>query len=61
MRGRELEVASERVLHAAAASRCSAYDWEFVALARELGVPLYTNDRAILRSFPGVARPLTAA
>jgi predicted nucleic acid-binding protein len=60
MRGREFEVASERVLQVASASRCSAYDCEFVALALELGVPLHTSDRAILRDFPDAARPLTA-
>ena len=61
LRGQEFEVASERVLQAASESRCSSYDCEFVALARELGLPLHTNDRQILRYFPDVARPLTAA
>jgi predicted nucleic acid-binding protein len=58
LRGREFEVPSERVLQAANASRCSAYDCEFVTLARELALPLVTNDRQILRDFPDVARPL---
>lgn len=60
LRGREFEVASERVLQAASESRCSSYDCEFIALARELGVSLHTNDRKVLRGFPDVARPLTA-
>jgi predicted nucleic acid-binding protein len=58
LRGREFEVASERVLQAVSESRCSAYDCEFVALARELGVRLVTSDQQILRDFPRVAVPL---
>jgi predicted nucleic acid-binding protein len=50
----------ERVLQAASESRRSSYDCEFIALARELGVSLHTNDRKVLRGFPDVARPLTA-
>ncbi len=33
-------------------SDCSAYDCEFVALARGLGVPLVTMDRKLAASFP---------
>jgi len=55
LRGREFEVASERVLEAADGSRCSAYDCEFVALAKELGIPLVTTDRQILTDFPRLA------
>jgi predicted nucleic acid-binding protein len=61
LRGREFEVPSERVLQAVNSSRCSAYDCEFVVLARELGIPLVTNDRRILRSFPDVAVALARA
>ena len=46
------------VLDLVAASTCSAYDCEFVALARELRVPLITTDKQILRDFPRIARPL---
>lgn len=52
MRGQEYETASPQVLSLASASRCSAYDCEFVALAQDLGVPLVTVDRQILREFP---------
>lgn len=42
----------------AARSGCSAYDCEFVTLARDLDVRLVTLDRQILRSFPKLAVPL---
>jgi len=53
--GGEQPVASADVLELAAASGCSAYDCEFVALARRLAVPLATGDRQILAAFPDVA------
>ncbi|HXR98307.1 MAG TPA: type II toxin-antitoxin system VapC family toxin [Terriglobales bacterium] len=37
---------------------CSAYDLEFVVLARRLSVNLITMDRQLLQAFPGLARPL---
>jgi predicted nucleic acid-binding protein len=55
MAGREYAVVSTHVLQLAAASGCSAYDCEFVALARDLHAPLVTIDRQILRAFPAVA------
>lgn len=36
-------------------SSCTAYDCEFVAVARERGLRLVTADRAILREFPHLA------
>jgi hypothetical protein len=56
--GQDEPVASEQVLQLAHSSRCSAYDCEFVAAAQQLGVPLVTEDRAVLVAFPDVARPL---
>lgn len=52
MHGLEYEVDSARVLALSAASRCSAYDCEFIALAEKLDLPLVTVDRQILAHFP---------
>jgi predicted nucleic acid-binding protein len=51
LRGQEFTVPGERVLELVASSTCSAYDCEYVTLASELGVPLVTADRQVLRSF----------
>jgi predicted nucleic acid-binding protein len=55
MAGNEYAVVSGDVLSLAASSACSAYDIEFVVLARELGVPLVTTDKQLLESFPDTA------
>jgi predicted nucleic acid-binding protein len=52
---REFQPNGEHVLRLAASSRCSAYDCEFVAVARDLGVPLVTFDREVVRRFGEVA------
>lgn len=54
-RGREFAVESADVLALSSASGCSAYDCEFVALARDLSVPLVTNDQQVLQAFPEIA------
>ncbi|NIS82658.1 MAG: PIN domain-containing protein [Anaerolineales bacterium] len=55
MTGREYQVPSFPVLELASKSTCSAYDCEFVALAKELKVPLITVDHQILFEFPSIA------
>ena len=57
----ERVVDSAAVMDLVAASSCSAYDCEFVALARQMGVPLVTEDAGLLRAFPDVAIGMTAA
>ena len=54
-------VSSEQVLQLVSTSTCSSYDCEFVAAAQQLGVPLVTEDRAILAAFPDVAQSLHQA
>ncbi len=59
--GREHHLPSERVFAVTERHRLSAYDAEFIALAEILGVSLVTEDRAILRCWPGQALSLEAA
>ena len=54
-------VSSEQVLQLVSTSTCSSYDCEFLAAAQQLGVPLVTEDRAILAAFPDVAQSLHQA
>ncbi len=53
--GCEHLVASDAVLKVIEATRLSAYDAEFVALAEELSVPLVTEDKAVLKAFSKTA------
>ena len=53
--GMEYVVDSLSVLELVRDSDCSAYDCEFVALARSLEVPLASMDRKLIRAFPTVA------
>ena len=55
MEGMEYEVGYMGVLQLVKESTCSAYDCEFVSLARDLDVPLVTVDKQILREFPNDA------
>ena len=55
MQGNEYDVASLQVMQLVAESTCSAYDCEFVALAKDLNLPLVTVDKKILEQFPKFA------
>ena len=46
---------SELVLQLVIKSKCSAYDCEYVAVAKFLEIPLLTFDQQILREFPKIA------
>ena len=56
--GNEMSVESRSVLQLVRDSRCSAYDCEFVAIAQQLKVILYTMDSTVLAAFPDTARSL---
>lgn len=55
------EVPSLDVLRLVESSDCSAYDCEFVALAKHLNIKLVTADRKILKEFPAIAMTLAQA
>jgi len=57
----EHSVEDEDVFELVRTSRCTAYDCEFVALAFALGTRLVTEDRQVLREFPGVCVSVTEA
>lgn len=54
----EYEVESFDVLRLAAESGCSAYDCEFVALAKRLDTKLVTTDARLRKAFPRVTAAL---
>ena len=58
---RLVTVSGDQVLDIALECNLTAYDAEFVTLARTLGLPLATLDRAILRGAPDVAVSLRNA
>lgn len=55
MGGSEFTVSSVETLILAAGSGCTAYDSEYVHLARELEVQLVTFDKRLLREFSEIA------
>jgi predicted nucleic acid-binding protein len=58
MADHEFCITSVQVLTLTDGSHCSAYDCEFVTLAKQLGVKFVTEDKKILREFPEVALSL---
>jgi predicted nucleic acid-binding protein len=51
----EYDVDSFEVLEFARDSGCTAYDCEFVALAKRLDAKLVTSDAALRKAFPTIA------
>ncbi len=51
----EYTVNSLKVMEKVKASKCTAYDCEYIALAEALDCNLITNDKKILKNFPEVA------
>ena len=60
MKGREILPPSDLVLDLVAATDCSAYDCEYVALAQHLKVQLITSDKKVIRNFPDTAIDLVS-
>ena len=51
----EFEVPSQDILQLVNESPRSAYDCEFVALAKHFNTKLVTSDKNIIKSFPAIA------
>ena len=54
----EYEVSSIQILQLINSSDCSAYDCEFVALAKLSNIPLITADKKIIKAFPEIAQTI---
>lgn len=53
--GNEYSVNSTTVLRLAQESGCSAYDCEFISLARSQNLKLVTADKKLITAFPAIA------
>lgn len=51
----ERNVSSNLVIELVALSKCTSYDCEYVALAKEMNLTLVTFDKDIIRDFPQIA------
>ncbi|HAX10882.1 MAG TPA: VapC toxin family PIN domain ribonuclease [Marinobacter hydrocarbonoclasticus] len=51
----EYTVSTMDVLALSQRTGCSAYDCEFVSLAKSLNLKLITGDKKLIRAFPGIA------
>ena len=58
MSGNEYDIKSLNVLSLVNQSICSAYDCEYVSLAMNLGIELFTMDKKVISEFPLIAKPL---
>jgi len=52
---REISAQPAKVVELIERSKCTAYDLEFVAIAEEIGAPLITTDKEILKAFPKIS------
>lgn len=55
MDGASYDLPPERVLTVARQTNCSAYDSQYIALAQDLGLKLYTYDKRVISKCPGIA------
>ena len=51
LKANEYEINSAQVLSLSHSSGCSAYDCEFINLAKDLNISLVTEDKKVLKSF----------
>lgn len=55
LRRNEYSIPVEKILEVAERTQCSGYDSQFISLAEDLGLKLFTFDKQILRAVPGIA------
>jgi predicted nucleic acid-binding protein len=55
MDGASYDLPPERVLTVTRQTNCSAYDSQYIALAQDLGLKLYTCDKRVISKCPGIA------
>ncbi len=55
LENRQVVPSDDEILNLIESSNCTAYDCEFVALARQLNVYLVTADKQLLKEFPDCA------
>ena len=48
-------VSSHLVLELVSTSKCKSYDYQYVALAKEMNLTLVPFDKQVVRAFPGIA------
>ena len=58
MQGGEYSIQSSEIFSLVDSSGCTAYDCEYVVLAKEFNIPLITTDKKLLSSFPNIALSL---
>jgi predicted nucleic acid-binding protein len=54
MQESDYQVQSEDVLKLAEKSGCSAYDCEYIAMAKDFGIKLITTDKQLIKAFPNI-------
>lgn len=52
----QFDIRPERILSVARRTLCSGYDAQYIALAEDLDIRLFTFDKKILSSVPDIAR-----
>ena len=55
MDGNTYEIPPDRILSVARRTSCSAYDSQYIALAEDRGLKLYTCDQRIISACPSIA------
>jgi len=58
LENRQVLPSNEEILELIKNSDCTAYDCEFIALAKQLGIKLITADKQLLKQFPEYATSL---